>query len=173
MYKKPVLSAGAAPWLPPPEDGVMGRRWKQDFEEGVIHPFLPQRKRRGIRAEALDTARDVKTHPYSSFTIMHLTPLKGISEGDFYTFFDFAMSAAFRNWPRFIFFMSLLLLLNSHRMATKAGIIRCFVLKKYASFWLSCILALLRMETHSFAPVTEVEQDRCLESLLRLVLELH
>lgn len=131
MDKKPVLSACAAPWLPPPEDGVMGRRWKQDFEEGVIHPFLPQRRRRGIRAEALDTARDVKTHPYSSFTIMHLTPLKGISEGDFYTLFDFAMSAAFRNWPRF-FLTSLLLLLifASHKKATKAGIIRCFVLKK-------------------------------------------
>lgn len=50
---------------------------------------------------------------------MHLTPLKGVSEGDFYTLFDFAISAAFRNMSTFLFFMSLLLLLifTSHRTA--------------------------------------------------------
>lgn len=65
MYKKQVLSACAAPLALPPEDGVMGWRWKRDFEEGVILPSLPRRRRRGIRAEAPDTARDVKIHTHT------------------------------------------------------------------------------------------------------------
>lgn len=68
---------------PSPREWYDGMRWKRDFEEGLIHPFLPQSRRRGIKAEALDTARDVKTHPYSSFPIMHLPPSKPVSEGDF------------------------------------------------------------------------------------------
>lgn len=63
--KKPVLSACAVPPCPPPEDGVMGQRWKRDFEEGVILPWLPWRRRRGIRAEAPDTARDVKIRTHT------------------------------------------------------------------------------------------------------------
>ena len=67
---------------PASEDSVMGYRWKGNFEEGVILPLLPRRRKKGIRAGAPDTARDVKIHTLTAFHIMHLTSVRSTFEGD-------------------------------------------------------------------------------------------
>lgn len=156
MYKKPILSACAAPWLPSLEDSVMGWRWKRDFEEGMIHPFLLQRRRRrGIRAEALDTARDVKTHPYSSFPIMHLAPSKCVSEGDFtpYLISPQALLSETDHIPSV--FATLSIIFTSLWWQLRLQSFAASFLKKMSSLDAPLLANLLNI--HDLAPASEVE----------------
>lgn len=98
MYLKLVLCACATP--PPPRgrsDGV--QRWKGDFEEGVILPSLPRRRRKRDQSRGpWHSKRCQDTHTLSTFHIMHLTSFKSTFEGNFtvhfITLWDF-----FFNWP--------------------------------------------------------------------------
>lgn len=86
--------------------------------------------------EALDTARDVKTHPYSSFPIMHLAPSKRGFEGDFtaYLISPRALPSETDHIPPLAFKR----LLCFPLMATKAAVICCFFF-----FLKKCLLSAL------------------------------
>lgn len=75
----------------PPEDGVMGWRWKRDWRKSDPS-LLAQRRRRRIRAEAPDTARDVKRHTVHAAEVLSKVT---------YSPSCLAFSIVFRNWPYF------------------------------------------------------------------------
>lgn len=145
---------------PSPEDGVMGWRWKRDFEEGVIHPFA----RGGGGGEGSEwrllTQQEMSRHIYTVvfplctgllpnlFLKVTLHPIWFRHEGCFQK-----LSTSFSCLCYFKRHIYLPL------MATMAAVICCcFFLKK-----------LLWMNIDNLAPVSDVEQGRYLDLSLSLI----